>query len=84
MSPSRALCPVCPMNQMAKVLIALGLGLALLGAALLLASKLGLGRLPGDLTWQGKHGTLYVPIATSLLVSLVLTVLLNLWLGKPR
>jgi uncharacterized membrane-anchored protein len=72
------------MNQVAKGLIALGLGLALLGAALLLGGKLGLGRLPGDLTWQGKHGSLYLPLATSLLVSLVLTVLLNVWLGKPR
>jgi hypothetical protein len=72
------------MNQLAKTLIGLGIALVLVGAALLVLERLGLGRLPGDFTWKGKHGTLRVPLATSLLLSLVLTVLLNLWLGKSR
>ena len=72
------------MNHLAKALIGIGLALVLSGATLLLLQRLGLGRLPGDLTWKGKSGTLHVPIATSLLLSLVLTLLLNLWLRKSR
>ena len=72
------------MNQLGRALIGLGLALLLAGAALLVLQRLGLGRLPGDFTWKGKYGTLHVPVATSLLLSLVLTLLLNLWLGKSR
>jgi hypothetical protein len=71
-------------NQLAKTLITLGVVLIVAGGLLLVVQRLGLGRLPGDFTWKGKHGTLHLPIATSLLLSLVLTVLLNLWLGKSR
>lgn len=70
------------MQQLAKTLIALGVVFVLAGCLLLALQKVGLGRLPGDLTWRGKYGTLHLPLATSLLVSVVLTVLLNLWLGK--
>jgi hypothetical protein len=72
------------MNQLGKALIGLGLALVLAGAGLLVLQRLGLGRLPGDFTWKGKFGTLHVPVATSLLLSLVLTLLLNLWLRKSR
>jgi ribose/xylose/arabinose/galactoside ABC-type transport system permease subunit len=72
------------MSQIAKSLILLGLALALFGVVLLLGQKLGLGRLPGDLSWKGKHGTFHFPLATSVLVSLILTLLLNLWLRKSR
>ncbi len=61
-------------------MIGIGGLLILVGGLLLLANKLGLGRLPGDLTFEGKHTTVHFPLATSLLVSVVLTVLLNWWL----
>lgn len=41
-------------------------------------SRLGLGRLPGDIYVHGEHGSFYFPIATSLLVSVVVS--LVLWL----
>jgi Protein of unknown function (DUF2905) len=72
------------MTQLAKSLIVFGIALVLAGGVLLLAQRLGLGRLPGDFSWKGKYGTLQLPLATSLLLSLVLTLLLNLWLGKSR
>ncbi len=45
-----------------------------------------LGRLPGDITVQGDHWTLYAPIATSIILSIVLTLALNLvaWLANNR
>lgn len=72
------------MNQLAKILIGLGVALLLSGGLLLALNALGLGRLPGDFTWRGKHGTFHLPLASSLLLSIVLTVLLNLWLGRQR
>lgn len=61
-----------------------GGALLLAGALLFLAQRLGLGRLPGDFSWQGKNFSFHFPLATSLLVSIVLTVLINLWLGRSR
>jgi hypothetical protein len=72
------------MGQSAKILIGLGIAMLAAGGLMLLAQCLGIGRLPGDLTWKGKHGTFYFPLATSVLLSLVLTLLLNVWLRKPR
>lgn len=72
------------MSQLAKVLMAMGALLFAVGGALWLGQRLGLGRLPGDFTWKGKGWTFQFPLATSLLVSLVLTVLLNLWFRKSR
>jgi hypothetical protein len=46
-----------------------------LGVGVLLAQKLGLplGRLPGDIAWKGKHTSVYFPLATCLLLSVILS-----------
>ncbi len=68
------------MENIGRYLILAGLLLVLLGGLLYAAARLGLpiGRLPGDIhiTWQG--GGLYFPVVTSVLLSVVLTVVLNL------
>jgi hypothetical protein len=48
----------------------------------LLAGRMGLplGRLPGDITWRGRHTTVYLPLGTSILISVVLS--LVLWLMR--
>ena len=46
--------------------------------ALLAASRLGLGRLPGDFAYEGKNVYVAIPIATSILLSIVLTIALNI------
>jgi hypothetical protein len=55
-------------------------GLVLVAAGLLwpVLSKLGLGRLPGDIVIERKNVTFYLPLATSLLISVVLSLIL--WL----
>lgn len=68
------------MTQLAKTLMVLGLVIASVGALLWVGDRLGLGRLPGDVQWRGKNFTVSFPITTSILVSVVLTVVLNLWL----
>jgi hypothetical protein len=66
-------------SQLARALIGFGLLLVVVGAVLLVGQRLGLGRLPGDIFVKRRGFTLYAPLATSIIVSLVLTLLLNLW-----
>lgn len=66
------------METAAKVLLGLAAVLAVAGAGLLLASKLGLERLPGDLVIERDGFTLYVPIGLMIVLSIALTIVLNL------
>jgi hypothetical protein len=69
-----------PLFQLGRVLIGFGILLVVAGAIVLLASRMGLplGRLPGDFAIRGKHFAFYAPVATCLLLSVVLS--LVLWL----
>jgi hypothetical protein len=63
-----------------RLLILAGALLIIVGVALLVAPRIPwLGRLPGDLRIERPRFRLYFPLATSLLVSVVLTILLNLF-----
>jgi len=64
-----------PLREIGKALLTLGVVLAGLGAALLLGSRLPfrLGRLPGDIVYQGRNTSFYFPVVTCLLVSAALT-----------
>lgn len=66
------------MSDVGRFLVVLGIVLALVGGALVLGGRLGLGRLPGDLSFGKGNARVYVPVATSIVVSVVLTVVLNL------
>ena len=69
-----------PLRELGKLLLLLGAALIVPGALLYFGGRLPfrLGRLPGDITWRGEHSTLYFPIMTCLILSLVLSLLL--WL----
>jgi len=67
---------------MSRSLIILGAVLIILGLAWPWLARLGLGRLPGDIVIERENFRVYVPITTSILVSLVLTVLFLLFRGK--
>ena len=68
------------MENIARFLVIGGLVLILLGGGVYLAAKFGipLGRLPGDIRIEGKNGSFYFPVVSSILVSVILTVILNL------
>ena len=66
------------METLARALLFGGLGLALVGGLLLVLAKLGVGGLPGDVVYRRGSFTLYVPLGLMLLLSVVLTILLNL------
>jgi hypothetical protein len=71
------------MTGLGKYLFFGGLFLAALGALLWGAGRLGipLGKLPGDLHWQGERTRVYFPIVTCIVLSLLLTLLAN-FLGR--
>ena len=73
------------MSELGKMLVSLGLLVAAIGVALIFLGKtnLPIGRLPGDILYRGKHTTFYFPLATSILLSLVLTLVLYL-VGRFR
>lgn len=65
------------LEALGKLILVAGLALAAAGGALVLFGKLGLGRLPGDFTFGGANWKIYFPLATSVLLSLLLTLILN-------
>ena len=73
------------MFELGKLLLLVGGIIIVLGAVLLFAGKLHLplGRLPGDIVYRGKSTTFYFPLATCIIVSVILSLIL--WLiGKGR
>ncbi len=68
------------MENMARFLVIGGIVLILLGGGVYLAAKFGIpfGRLPGDIRIEGKNGTFYFPVVSSILISILLTIILNL------
>ena len=67
------------MHSLGRSLIAMGLVIALIGVVLTFAGKIPwLGRLPGDLYFKRNNFTFYFPLATSIIISVILSLIL--WL----
>lgn len=68
------------MSELGKVLLSVGGLLAVIGALLLLAGRFGipLGRLPGDIAYRAKNVSVFIPLGTSILISVVLSVVFYL------
>ena len=70
-----------PLPSLGKILIFLGLGIVVLGLLLTFAGRIPfLGRLPGDIVYRKGNFTFYFPLATSILLSIILTLLF--WLFR--
>jgi hypothetical protein len=68
------------MAEMGRLLVVLGIALVVIGGIVMLLGRTGLplGRLPGDILYRGKNTTFYFPLATSSVLSVVLSVILFL------
>ena len=66
--------------SVSRVLITLGIILVVAGLLWPYLTKLGLGRLPGDIVVEREHSRFYFPITTSIIISLILTLLF--WLFR--
>jgi hypothetical protein len=66
-------------ENIGKMLLGVAAIIALAGVVFLLLDKLGLGRLPGDIIIRRENLTIFFPIATMIVISIILTLLLNLF-----
>ena len=66
------------MSELGRIIIFLGAVLVVVGIAMVALGKahFPLGRLPGDFVYRGKNTTVYFPLATSIVLSVVLTVVM--------
>ena len=72
-------------SDLGKLLVFVGGTIVLVGLGLILLGRtnLPLGRLPGDIVYRGKKTTFYFPLATSIVVSVVLSILMYV-IGRMR
>ena len=68
--------------EFGRILLVIGLVLVVVGGLAALGVRLPFGRLPGDIAIEGERGGIYIPIATMIVLSIVLTVLANLFLRR--
>ncbi|OLD17977.1 MAG: hypothetical protein AUI85_05785 [Acidobacteriales bacterium 13_1_40CM_3_55_5] len=73
------------MPDLGRLLLFFGLILVVVGLVLMVFGRMNipLGRLPGDIVYRGKNTTFYFPLATSILLSVVLSVVLY-FIGRLR
>ncbi|NMB34876.1 MAG: DUF2905 domain-containing protein [Firmicutes bacterium] len=64
---------------MGRALLVLGGTIFLAGLVFLFLGRIGLGRLPGDIIIKRESLTIYIPITTMILISIIMTLIFNLW-----
>ena len=68
--------------ELGRFLVVIGILLVVVGGLAIAGIRLPFGRLPGDIAISGERGGLFIPLGTMLLVSIVLTVLFNVFLRR--
>lgn len=68
--------------ELGRILLIIGIVLVVIGGLAALGVRLPFGRLPGDIAIEGERGGIYIPIATMIILSIVLTILANLFLRR--
>lgn len=71
-------------EQLGKLILLFAGVLAVVGVAMIVLGKIGVPKLPGDIFFKRDNVTVYIPIATMILVSIILTIALNIavWLFR--
>ena len=66
------------MSEVGRIIVILGISLIVIGGVVMLLGRAGLplGRLPGDIVYKGKNTIFYFPLATSILLSIVLSIVM--------
>jgi hypothetical protein len=68
--------------ELGRVILVIGLVLVVVGGLAAIGVRLPFGRLPGDIAIEGDRGGFYFPIVTMIVVSVVLTIVANLFLRR--
>jgi len=73
------------MSEVGRIIVILGISLIVIGGIVMLLGRAGLplGRLPGDIVYKSKNTVFYFPLATSILLSIVLSIVMYL-VGRFR
>jgi uncharacterized membrane protein len=69
-------------RSLGLLVVALGVIAVVIGLLISVGAFSWVGRLPGDLRWEGERTRVYVPITSMIVISVVLTVLLNVFLRR--
>ncbi|MGB7290838.1 MAG: DUF2905 domain-containing protein [Thermodesulfobacteriota bacterium] len=70
-------------QSLGKIILVMGIFLVVFGSLILLSPKIPfIGRLPGDILIRRDNFTFFFPLATSIIISLIITIILNLILGR--
>ncbi|NLV75689.1 MAG: DUF2905 domain-containing protein [Tissierellia bacterium] len=70
------------MASFGRMLLFMGLVLILLGGIFILGERFGFGKLPGDIFIQRGNFTFFFPIVSTLLISIILTLLINIFIRR--
>ena len=68
--------------ELGRILLVIGIVLVVLGGLAVLGVRLPFGRLPGDIAIEGERGGIYIPIVTMIIISVVLTLIVNLFIRR--
>jgi hypothetical protein len=68
--------------EVGRILLVVGLVLVVIGGLAVLGVRLPFGRLPGDIAIEGERGAIYIPIASMIVISVILTLVLNIFLRR--
>jgi len=68
--------------EFGKILVVVGIIVIIVGLIFMFGSRIGIGRLPGDIFIKKDNFSFYFPVVTSIIISIILTVLLNIFFRK--
>ncbi len=68
--------------EIGRLVLVIGIVLVVIGGLAAFGIRLPFGRLPGDIAIEGERGGVYIPIVTMIIISVVLTILANLFLRR--
>ncbi len=68
--------------EIGRIVLVVGVLLVIVGGLAVLGVRLPFGRLPGDIAIEGERGGIYFPIVTMIVISIVLTVVVNLFFRR--
>ena len=68
--------------EIGRIVLVIGIVLVVIGGLAVLGVRLPFGRLPGDIAIEGENGALYIPLGSMIVISVILTLVLNFFIRR--
>jgi hypothetical protein len=68
--------------EIGRIILVVGIVLVVIGGLAVLGVRLPFGRLPGDIAIEGERGAVYIPLGSMIVISIILTIVLNFFLRR--